>query len=69
MFVLAVPKIWKQKLAQMGATIEERLTKRVTHIFAMNPDALLQQVDGERLSRFKGVSQYSAIPCFNEILF
>ncbi|KAF3441409.1 hypothetical protein FNV43_RR15323 [Rhamnella rubrinervis] len=47
-------QIWKQKLAQMGATIEERLTKRVTHIFAMNPDALLQQVDGERLSRFKG---------------
>lgn len=53
---LALPKIWKQKLAQMGATIEERLTKRVTHIFAMNRDALLQQVDAERLSRFKGVS-------------
>lgn len=56
-YLCALPKIWKQKLAQMGATIEERLTKRVTHIFAMNPDSLLQQIDGERLSRFKGVSQ------------
>nr|XP_048333166.1 DNA polymerase lambda isoform X3 [Ziziphus jujuba var. spinosa] len=53
-YLCALPKIWKQKLAQMGATIEERLTKRVTHIFAMNPDSLLQQIDGERLSRFKG---------------
>ncbi|XP_041015457.1 DNA polymerase lambda isoform X1 [Juglans microcarpa x Juglans regia] len=47
-------QIWKQKLVQMGAAIEERLSKRVTHVFAMNSDALLKQVDAERLTRFKG---------------
>lgn len=40
----------------MGAVIEERFSKRVTHVFAMHSDALLQQLDRERLSRFKGVS-------------
>jgi hypothetical protein len=49
-------KIWKQKLVQMGAEIEERLSKRVTHVFAMNSDAILKQVGTERLARFKGVS-------------
>lgn len=49
-------KIWKQKLVQMGAEIEERLSKRVTHVFAMNSEALLKQVGTERLARFKGVS-------------
>ncbi|BBG94126.1 DNA polymerase lambda, partial [Prunus dulcis] len=29
-------QIWKQKLVQMGATIEDSLTKRVTHILAMD---------------------------------
>lgn len=40
----------------MGAEIEERLSKRVTHVFAMNSEALLKQVGTERLARFKGVS-------------
>jgi len=40
---------------QMGAMIEERFCKRVTHVFAMNSDTLLQQLDRDRLSRFKGV--------------
>jgi len=39
----------------MGAVIEERLCKQVTHAFALNSDALLQQLDRDRLSRFKGV--------------
>ncbi|KAI4314278.1 hypothetical protein L6164_027203 [Bauhinia variegata] len=47
-------QIWKQKLVQMGAVIEERLSKRVTHVFAMDSDTLLDQLDNERLSRFKG---------------
>ncbi|XP_055962369.1 DNA polymerase lambda isoform X3 [Mercurialis annua] len=47
-------QIWKQKLVQMGATIETRLSKKVTHVFAVNSQALLQQVDRERLQRFKG---------------
>lgn len=40
----------------MGASIEERLSKRVSHIFAASSDDLVQKVDGERLARFKGVS-------------
>lgn len=48
-------QIWKQKLVQMGADIEEqRLSKSVTHVFAMNSDALLKQLSTERLERFKG---------------
>ncbi|PRQ41218.1 putative DNA-directed DNA polymerase [Rosa chinensis] len=47
-------QIWKQKLVQMGATIELRVTKNVTHILAMNPEALLQEVGSERLGLFKG---------------
>ncbi|ONI30578.1 hypothetical protein PRUPE_1G259900 [Prunus persica] len=47
-------QIWKQKLVQMGATIEDSLTKRVTHILAMDPEALLQQLGSERLAHFKG---------------
>ncbi|XP_043703243.1 DNA polymerase lambda isoform X8 [Telopea speciosissima] len=46
-------QIWKQKLVQMGATIEDRLSKRVTHIFAMNSKALLNQVDRYWLTRFR----------------
>lgn len=40
----------------MGADIEERLSRRVSHIFAASSDALLQKVDGDRLARFEGVS-------------
>ncbi|KAK7380721.1 hypothetical protein VNO78_33237 [Psophocarpus tetragonolobus] len=62
MVVFLVPKgvqarrsqIWKEKLVQMGAVVEERLSKRVTHVFALNSDALLQHLDKERLSHFKG---------------
>ncbi|KAJ8451683.1 hypothetical protein Cgig2_018317 [Carnegiea gigantea] len=47
-------QIWKQKLEQMGAKIEEQLSKRVTHIFAENWDALKQKIDSERLANFRG---------------
>lgn len=41
---------------QMGAKIEERFSKNVTHVFAIDANSLLQKVDRERLSRFKAVS-------------
>jgi len=42
----------------MGATTEERLSKKVTHVFAINSQALLQQLDGQLLKRFKPVSLF-----------
>ncbi|MED6217234.1 hypothetical protein PIB30_015796 [Stylosanthes scabra] len=62
MVVFFVPKgvqprrlqIWKQRLVQMGAVIEERLSKRVSHVFAMDSHTLLKELGKERLSRFKG---------------
>ena len=39
----------------MGATIADRLSKKVSHVFAMNKDALFRQVVREHLERFKGV--------------
>ncbi|WZZ79999.1 hypothetical protein YC2023_100571 [Brassica napus] len=49
-------QIWKQKLVQMGgAVIEEgSLTKKVTHVLAMTPEALVGKFQKEPLSRFKG---------------
>ena len=44
-----------------GAVIEERLSKRVNHVFAMNSEALLKQVAAECLERFKGVSLSSCL--------
>ncbi|GAB4839853.1 hypothetical protein Ancab_020562 [Ancistrocladus abbreviatus] len=46
-------QIWKQKLEKKGAVVEDAMSKRVTHIFAMSWDALKKQV-GQRLERFKG---------------
>lgn len=43
----------------MGASIEEHLTKKVTHILAVSPKALLERVGSEKLANFKGVSNYS----------
>ncbi|AAD39573.1 T10O24.13 [Arabidopsis thaliana] len=49
-------QIWKQKLVQMGAVIEEdRVTKKVTHVLAMNLEALLHKFGKERLSHFTAV--------------
>ncbi|XP_057528832.1 DNA polymerase lambda isoform X2 [Amaranthus tricolor] len=48
-------QIWKQRLEQMGAKIEDYFSKRVTHIFAMNWNALKQKIDSDRLSNFKGI--------------
>ena len=39
----------------MGATIADRLSKKVSHVFAANKDALLRQVGREHMERFKGV--------------
>ncbi|KAI3467476.1 hypothetical protein Pfo_024139 [Paulownia fortunei] len=47
-------QIWKQKLVQMGAKIEDSFSKRVTHIFAADLNSLIQKMEGESLKRFKG---------------
>lgn len=40
-----------------GAVMEEdRLTKKLTHVLAMNPQSLVGKFSKESLSRFKGVS-------------
>jgi DNA polymerase lambda len=39
----------------MGAVIEERFSKRVTHVLAVDSHTLLQELDIHRLLRFKGV--------------
>lgn len=59
LFLFMVCKIWKQRLVQMGAAIEERLSKRVTHVFAMDSHTLFNGLDRERLSHFKGVSYFN----------
>lgn len=48
-------QIWKQRLEQMGAKIEEHPSKRLTHIFAMTWDAHKQNIDSELLASFKGI--------------
>ncbi|KAF9673879.1 hypothetical protein SADUNF_Sadunf10G0069800 [Salix dunnii] len=50
-------EIWKQKLVQMGAITEGRLSKKVTHVFALNSQAL-QQLDEQLLKFFKPVSLF-----------
>jgi len=58
-FILCVCKIWKQRMVQMGGVIEERFSKRVTHVFAVDSHTLLHEFDGQRLSRFKGVNFFN----------
>ncbi|XP_073014299.1 DNA polymerase lambda isoform X2 [Typha latifolia] len=47
-------QVWKEKLIQKGAVIEESPSKKVTHIFAMNSDQVLHEVNPEQLNRFRG---------------
>ncbi|KAE8667764.1 Serine/threonine-protein kinase CDL1 [Hibiscus syriacus] len=58
---------WKQKLVQMGAKIETQLSDKVTHVFAINSDALLHRVNEDQLTSFKGISRkkMSCFPYFN----
>lgn len=46
-------QIWRQKLMQMGGSVEDTFSKKVTHVFAMNLDSLLQEIDRGRLARSK----------------
>ncbi|VFQ87764.1 unnamed protein product [Cuscuta campestris] len=46
-------QIWKQKLMQMGASIEDHFSRKVTHVFAMGSDSVLKELDRERLIRYK----------------
>ncbi|KAL8150204.1 hypothetical protein V2J09_020012 [Rumex salicifolius] len=47
-------QIWKQKLEQMGAVIEDYLSENVTHVFVMNWSVLKQKFGAYPLSNFKG---------------
>ncbi|KAL0336196.1 UNVERIFIED_CONTAM: DNA polymerase lambda [Sesamum radiatum] len=47
-------QIWKQKLVQMGAKVEDRFFRRVTHIFAVDLNILIQEINRESLKRFEG---------------
>ncbi|KZV36085.1 DNA polymerase lambda-like [Dorcoceras hygrometricum] len=47
-------QIWKQKLVKLGAKIEDRLSKRVTRIFAADFSSLRRKIDLESLNRFEG---------------
>lgn len=47
-------QIWKQKLVQMGAIIEDSFSKRVTHIFTADLDSLLKKIGAQNFKRFKG---------------
>jgi DNA polymerase lambda len=42
-------------MVQMGAVIEERFSKRVTYVLAVDSHNLLLELDSHHLSRFKGV--------------
>ncbi|KAL3501238.1 hypothetical protein ACH5RR_035687 [Cinchona calisaya] len=46
-------EIWKRRLEQLGARIEDKFSRKVTHVFAMNFDALFQKIDLERLESSK----------------
>ncbi|XP_057832265.1 DNA polymerase lambda isoform X2 [Cryptomeria japonica] len=46
-------QIWKQKLQQLGAEIEDRISRKVTHIFAANSKALAGKIGPERLKKLK----------------
>ncbi|KAK4429877.1 DNA polymerase lambda [Sesamum alatum] len=47
-------QIWEQKLVQMGARVEDRFPRRVSHIFAVDSNTLLQEINRECLKRFEG---------------
>ncbi|KAH9303826.1 hypothetical protein KI387_008230, partial [Taxus chinensis] len=46
-------QVWKQKLQQLGADIEDHLSKRVTHVFAANSKAVEDKIGAERLKKLK----------------
>ncbi|CAN1187619.1 DNA polymerase lambda [Linum perenne] len=52
-------EIWRQKLLQMGAMIEDRFSKRVNYVFATSPEALLKQWIEESLRLGERVSEDS----------
>ncbi|KAG9449595.1 hypothetical protein H6P81_009560 [Aristolochia fimbriata] len=47
-------QVWKHKLVQMGAIIEDHLSRRVSHIFATSLHDLLLKIDRGRMISFKG---------------
>ncbi|CDP00211.1 unnamed protein product [Coffea canephora] len=48
-------QIWKHRLEQLGAKIEDDFSKNVTHVFAINLDTLIQKVDLELVKRLKTI--------------
>ncbi|KAH7688805.1 DNA polymerase family X beta-like protein [Dioscorea alata] len=47
-------QIWKQKLLQMGAVVDDGVSKRTTHILAANSSSL-REVDRDYLKQFEGM--------------
>lgn len=48
-------QIWKQKLVQMGAILEEEnLSRNVTHVFAVNSESLRRKLSSKLLQLFEG---------------
>lgn len=48
-------QVWKQKLYQMGANVDDKFSMRITHVFANDFDSLLQKLGRLQVSRFKGL--------------
>ncbi|CAI9092837.1 OLC1v1028178C1 [Oldenlandia corymbosa var. corymbosa] len=44
-------EIWKHRLEQMGAILDDSFSKKVTHVFSMDFSSLLQKIDLESLPR------------------
>ncbi|XP_078438504.1 DNA polymerase lambda (POLL) isoform X2 [Wolffia australiana] len=73
MTVFLVPKgiqnsrlqIWKHKLLQMGAIIEDKFRTSVTHVLGMNLESILQELDIDKLKNFQGLSLLYSPPDLN----
>ena len=54
-FEVICSQIWKQKLQQLGAALEERWSKHLTHVFAANVETLTEKLGSHKLGRRKMV--------------
>ncbi|XP_063943920.1 DNA polymerase lambda isoform X2 [Daucus carota subsp. sativus] len=48
-------QVWKKKLYQMGANVDDKFSTKITHVFANDLDSLLQKLGRLQVSRFKGL--------------
>lgn len=52
---IAVLQVWKKKVEQLGAEFVNHVSRRVTHIFAINSKALSERIGHEQLKKLKCV--------------